>query len=187
MPRGRKPKPTVLKELAGNPGRRPLNENEPVPSGALPDPPAYLRSSEKRAWKIVSEEMKEVLTAADQFILESFCVAYAMKVGAARDIHKYGSLVPMPVQAGDKAQQLALNIAVDELGEKLPPAMRVQNPSVSIWKNAVTLEIKLAAELGLTPSARSRLKSELKEPDDVEDDLFGDVENKSVAAGETVQ
>ena len=29
--RGRKPKPTAIKELEGNPGKRPLNGHEPVP------------------------------------------------------------------------------------------------------------------------------------------------------------
>ena len=29
--RGRKPKPTALKILEGNPGKRPINENEPIP------------------------------------------------------------------------------------------------------------------------------------------------------------
>ena len=29
--RGRKPKPTALKVLEGNPGKRPLNDREPVP------------------------------------------------------------------------------------------------------------------------------------------------------------
>ena len=28
--RGRKPKPTALQVLEGNPGKRPLNENEPM-------------------------------------------------------------------------------------------------------------------------------------------------------------
>ncbi|MEQ8198694.1 MAG: phage terminase small subunit P27 family, partial [Clostridiaceae bacterium] len=29
--RGRKPKPTAIKVLEGNPGKRPLNKNEPKP------------------------------------------------------------------------------------------------------------------------------------------------------------
>lgn len=29
--RGRKPKPTALKVLEGNPGKRPLNDHEPIP------------------------------------------------------------------------------------------------------------------------------------------------------------
>ena len=32
--RGRKPKPTALKVLEGNPGKRPLNDREPVPPKA---------------------------------------------------------------------------------------------------------------------------------------------------------
>ena len=40
MQRGTKPKPTRLKALEGNPGRRPLPKNEPVveePLGSAPD------------------------------------------------------------------------------------------------------------------------------------------------------
>ena len=33
---GRKPTPTNLKVLKGNPGRRPLNKDEPVPDVRLP-------------------------------------------------------------------------------------------------------------------------------------------------------
>ena len=33
---GRKPLPTKIKLLRGNPGRRPLNENEPEPEVRLP-------------------------------------------------------------------------------------------------------------------------------------------------------
>ena len=31
MAQGRKPKPTAVKELEGNPGKRELNKNEPKP------------------------------------------------------------------------------------------------------------------------------------------------------------
>ncbi|HZK10243.1 MAG TPA: phage terminase small subunit P27 family, partial [Clostridia bacterium] len=34
--RGRKPKPTALKVLEGNPGKRPLNKNEPQPERKAP-------------------------------------------------------------------------------------------------------------------------------------------------------
>ncbi len=33
---GRKPKPTVLKKLEGNPGKRKLNTKEPVPAKGMP-------------------------------------------------------------------------------------------------------------------------------------------------------
>ena len=35
--RGRRPKPTRLKMLTGNPGKRPFNMNEPKPDAEIPD------------------------------------------------------------------------------------------------------------------------------------------------------
>lgn len=34
--RGRKPKPTAMKELEGNPGKHPLNTSEPKPNKKAP-------------------------------------------------------------------------------------------------------------------------------------------------------
>ena len=39
---GRKPKPTALKKLEGNPGKRKLNTKEPVPEKGMPDCPKWL-------------------------------------------------------------------------------------------------------------------------------------------------
>ena len=44
---GRKRTPTHLKIVAGNPGRRPLNENEPRPSGNLDTAPEWLTEAQK--------------------------------------------------------------------------------------------------------------------------------------------
>jgi len=43
--RGRKPKPSYLKLLNGNPGKRPLNEREPQPQPEREIPPAPLELS----------------------------------------------------------------------------------------------------------------------------------------------
>ena len=48
---GRKPQPTALKVLKGNPGRRPLNEDEPKPEVLLPRPPAHLSPVARREWR----------------------------------------------------------------------------------------------------------------------------------------
>lgn len=40
--KGRKPKPTAMKMLEGNPGKRPLNLKEPVPEKKLPKCPDWL-------------------------------------------------------------------------------------------------------------------------------------------------
>ena len=53
MSAGPAPKPTAIKELAGNPGKRPLNEHEPsvpVPSSS-PYAPRYLCKEEQTEWR----------------------------------------------------------------------------------------------------------------------------------------
>ena len=47
--RGRKPKPTAIKELEGNPGGRPLNPNEPRPDKKAPRCPSWLEEEAKKA------------------------------------------------------------------------------------------------------------------------------------------
>src|SRR5688572_21911457 len=49
--RGRKPKPTWLKIMTGNPGKRPLNDAEPQPEGLLGEPPEWLTDAQKAAWR----------------------------------------------------------------------------------------------------------------------------------------
>lgn len=51
---GRKPKPTTLKKLEGNPGKRKLNTKEPVPTKGMPDCPKWLLPGAKEEWKKLS-------------------------------------------------------------------------------------------------------------------------------------
>ena len=53
--RGRKPIATHLKLLRGNPGKRALNKNEPLPIGDLVDPPEWLTEQQKVAWSYAVE------------------------------------------------------------------------------------------------------------------------------------
>ena len=46
--RGRKPKPTAMKELEGNPGKHPLNTSEPKPNKKAPACPKWLGSRKQR-------------------------------------------------------------------------------------------------------------------------------------------
>ena len=48
--RGRKPKPTAIKVLEGNPGKRPLNEHEPAPPKANIKCPTWLLPEAKKEW-----------------------------------------------------------------------------------------------------------------------------------------
>ena len=46
--RGRKPKPTAVKMLEGNPGKRSLNTGEPKPEKKAPRCPAWLEDEAKK-------------------------------------------------------------------------------------------------------------------------------------------
>ena len=46
--RGRKPTPTAIKELEGNPGKRPLNAKEPKPVKKAPSCPKWLEPEAKK-------------------------------------------------------------------------------------------------------------------------------------------
>ena len=48
---GRKPKPTALKKLEGNPGKRPLNTMEPTPPNVSIHCPQYLLPDARKEWK----------------------------------------------------------------------------------------------------------------------------------------
>ncbi len=80
MPRGRPPKPTKQKALAGNPGKRQLNHSEPefdsITSAEAPD---YLDEVATEAWTHYCPLLcsRKILTPADLHNLESFCVAYS--------------------------------------------------------------------------------------------------------------
>ena len=75
--RSRKPKPTRLKVMTGNPGKRPLNEGEPMPAPSIPDCPPELGPAAQREWdRLVGELGKlRVLTNLDRAALAAYCGA----------------------------------------------------------------------------------------------------------------
>lgn len=52
--RGPLPKPTSMKLAAGNPGRRRLNEEEPIPPAGEIRPPSWLAPAARRHWRKLS-------------------------------------------------------------------------------------------------------------------------------------
>jgi TP901 family phage tail tape measure protein len=76
---GRRPKPTHLKVVTGNPGKRKLNDKEPAPAREIPSPPSHLTDWGKVAWGklTVLLDGMGVLTVADVLALERLCDIYA--------------------------------------------------------------------------------------------------------------
>lgn len=78
---GRKPKPTALKKLEGNPGKRKLNTKEPVLGKGMPDCPKWLLPETKREWERLCVKLSEmgVLTEIDMAAFTAYCQSYALK------------------------------------------------------------------------------------------------------------
>ncbi len=135
--RGRRPKPTRMKILAGNPGKRPLNANEPRPEVATPDCPVELGPVARREWDRMVAELARlrILTHLDRAALAAYCGAYAMWAEATEAIQKYGSMV------------------------KSPSGYPVQSPYVSIANRQTEIMMRIASEFGFTPASRSRIST----------------------------
>ena len=96
--RGRKPTPTAIKELEGNPGKRKLNDKEPKPVKKAPSCPKWLEAEAKKEWRRLSKkmEMMGVLTEVDMAAFAGYCQAYARWKEAEEFITQHGTIVKTP-------------------------------------------------------------------------------------------
>lgn len=135
--RGRRPKPTRLKVLTGNPGKRPLNCDEPQPEAQIPDCPSELGPGAKREWeRLVGELGKlKLLTNLDRAALAAYCGAYGLWAEATEAIQKYGTMV------------------------KSPSGYPIQSPYVSIANRQAEIMMRISSEFGFTPASRSRIST----------------------------
>ena len=90
---GRKPKPTALKKLEGNPGKRKLNAKEPMPGKGMPDCPKWLLPEAKEEWKRLCQKLSEmgVLTEIDLAAFAAYCQSFARWKQAQEHIDSEGS------------------------------------------------------------------------------------------------
>ena len=93
--RGPLPKPTKRKKLEGNPGRRPLPDDEPEPRllSEIPAPPEWFDDEVAiTAYWVVCRELHEaeMLAALDMPIVEMYCTSYAQWRKMLGEIKKHG-------------------------------------------------------------------------------------------------
>jgi P27 family predicted phage terminase small subunit len=136
--RGRKPIPTATKELMGNPGKRPLNMREPQPKGELYAAPEWMSDSQREGWAYaITNAPHGLLKLLDRSVLAIWVVAEDLHRAAAEKVAQYGLLTKSP-NAG------------------LP----LQSPYLAILNKQAQIMLKAGAELGFSPSSRSRVQVE---------------------------
>lgn len=151
--RGPPPKPSKLKKLEGTYRKdRDAGGASLQPPPGVPLRPKWLDKEARAEWDRVVPQLVElkVLTGLDGGALERYCVAHSNWVKAQRDVQKHGPVVKTP------------------FGPQ-------KNPAIKLAQEERAAARLLAGELGLSPSARSRVKVTEKEPeeDKAADFLFG--------------
>jgi P27 family predicted phage terminase small subunit len=135
--RGRKPTPTVLKLLNGNPGKRPINANEPIPEPLPTDCPPELTASDAiKEWheRIVPAITRNQITSADRVFAIAHCELWATWRSQLADAARHAHV-----------------IASGKSGHPMP------NPARGMANKTFLILAKVDAELGLTPTSRSRV------------------------------
>ena len=143
MTKGRKPKPTALKLLTGNPGKRPLRFDQFAPEARIPCCPAVLKGEARLEWKRVTTELHRcgMIAEVDRGLLAMLCSTWARWIEAEQMIEKAAA-------AAADGQGLFV---------KTPNGFPVQSPWVAVSNKAIETYKSLGAEFGLSPSARVRV------------------------------
>lgn len=133
--RGPPPKPTSLKLMDGNPGKRAINPDEPQPRAVTPRCPAWLLPEQKKFWRELAPMLAgmKVLTEADRNALATLCVAMADLKDAQEKIKQFGKII------------------------KTPSGYAQVSPYVTMQNAAIKQIRAFLQEFGLTPAARSRV------------------------------
>ena len=149
MTAGRRPIPTALKLLRGNPGKRPLNDREPTPRAKLPNAPDYLSDVAKKEWRRTGRRLAALglVTEIDGTALAAYCVAFARWVEAEEKIQLFGTVI------------------------KVGNSLQV-SPYLSVANKAMFQMCRLLGDFGMTPSSRSRVKVEKNDGGNDEEAAF---------------
>ena len=163
--RGRRPKPTRMKVLTGNPGKRPLNPTEPQPDPIVPDCPVELGPAARREWDRLVRELAplRILTQLDRAALAAHCGAYGLWAEATEAIQKYGAMV------------------------KSPTGFPMQSPYVAIANRQAEIMMRIASEFGFTPASRSRISTPSAEEPSLLDLIENEADSTAEAADDPTQ
>ena len=129
--------PTALKILRGNPGKRPLPANEPQPEAKLPPCPPHIQGEARHEWRRTGRKLLALglVTEIDTAMLAVYCVAWGRWVEAENMVRETGLIIK--TKGGELIASPMLRVAVEAM-------------------NQMT---RAAAEFGMSPSSRTRVRA----------------------------
>ena len=169
--RGRKPKPTEVHELNGNPSKLDLTKRhatEPHPDASIPSCPDWLDGIGRTEWRRICPELAKLglMTKIDRTALAGYCAAYSRWVRAEK------ALIPQDKESN---------------GLTHGKTKRAAMPEVKIAEAALNQVRQFCAEFGLTPSSRSRMAIPGKKDDGAEDPIEEAIKNGNKLASKVLK
>lgn len=143
---GRKPLPTHLKILRGNPGKRPLNKHEPKFAEDLPEPPGYLSDRSRNIFVMIRARLESMGYASSSHTEALTLIALRLEEV---------ELCTETLNAEGLTQH-----KTDDKGN----VTRRARPEVVIRHEAAKHAQSLLAEFGLTPSSATKVIIPSKQP-----------------------
>ena len=144
---GRKTKPTHLKLVTGNPGKRALKADaiQPPPRKKVLAPPVHLSPEAKAEWKRLAPMLTKIgiLSDLDRGAFAAYCQAYGRWKLAEDSLDS--------LRRKDESGFAGM-LVTTKAGNT------IQNPLVGIANRSMDMMVKYAAEFGFTPSARARVQ-----------------------------
>lgn len=134
--RGRRPHPSAITILRNNPGRRPINAHEPKHPDVEREVPTQIVANAVAAaeWtRVIGTLSAGHVTTVDRATLTAYCLKFA------------------------QWQALETEAAAHPFLVKAPSGYPIPNPALGMANKACSLMLRLAIELGITPSSRSRI------------------------------
>jgi P27 family predicted phage terminase small subunit len=134
--RGTKPKPTEMKRLAGNPGKRPLPSRDRQPESTdLKAPTGHLPRQGWLLWNRLAPHLSEMglFSELDRQALEMLCLHYAYAYKAEKGLRSQGLM------------------ATGSMGQL------VKHPLHQVFMDHSKAFLRYATEFGMTPSSLASL------------------------------
>lgn len=147
--RGPKPKPKLLRQLEGNPGRLALMPDDAdITPNMPPVKPSAVGMDELASleWdRLLACMPPELYSAADASVLSAYALAWSMLVKSQAEIDANGVVVLERLEKHN------------EDGSSVVREKYKKNPAVDTWKIAADQIHRCADKLGLSPGVRARL------------------------------
>ncbi len=146
--KGVRPIPTQLKIIKGTDQPCRIRRDEPKPAMDNIKPPVTLSPEAKKQWDVVVKELTDskIMTNLDTHALEMYCEAYAVWIGAIKQVQKVGAVV------------------------KGTAGHPVQSPFLHVANKAFDQMKAMLIEFGMTPSSRTRVSATDTKESSVYDD-----------------